>query len=177
MAKATKHARQGVSKHTAVKVDDEEVEQKAKQGAQHGEKREPTAEHILRAECKRQGQEEDDHMNGERHNQNIQRDDDQLALGLGKDQIDAILNFALAAKSTQLLHRQDAERDLNHNGHQVAHDEHADGDRLAQGALEKGELLAVRVPIGRDVEEVGVALRLRDEVRGRVDHGTRDKHT
>ena len=176
-AKTTNDALQAVSKHTAVKVDDEEVEQEAEQGAQRGQEREPTAEHILRAECKRQGQEEYDEMNGQRHYQNIQRYHYELTLGLSKDQIITILNGVLAAKTTQLLHGEDAKRDLDHDWHQVAHDEHAHGDRLAQVGLEKGELLAVRVRIGRDVEEVGVALWLCDEVRGRVDQSTRDEHT
>ena len=177
----TKHARQAVSKHTAVKVEvvDEEVEQEADQGAQHGEEREPASEHVLRSERERQVQEEYDHMNGERHYQNIQRYHYELTLGLGNDRGDCVVmsGFALAAKTTQLLHGKDAERNLDHNGYQVAQDEHAHCDRLAQSALEKDELLAVRVRIGRGVEEVDVAFRLSDEVRRRVDHGTRNEHT
>ena len=118
-------------------------------------------------------------MNGERHTQNVQRYDYELTLGLD-NQCVVVVVYKRAigdAKTMQLLHGQDTEHDLDHNGQQVAHEEYAEGDRLAQGALKKGDLITVRIRIGRDVEEGGVALGPSDEVRGRVDHGTCNEHT
>ena len=110
-------------------------------------------------------------MAGHRHDQNVDGDNDELALGLGDSRISEIRDAKIDAEAAQLPNVQCAERYLGNDGEQIAHDEHAECDRCAEDGFEKGLLNAIVVRHSRygAVEEGGVAFRLGDKICWRVD--------
>ena len=112
-----------------MKEDDEEVEAEAGRRAEQGEESEPPVEHIEPSEQERQVEEKNDEMGRVRHDQYVDGDDDELTLGLGNECVVCFDNkcVVVGAKAAQLLHGERAERDLGHDGQQIA--AHEDRDK------------------------------------------------
>ena len=78
-------------------------------------------------------------MAGNGHDQNVDGDDDELALGLDKARNSDIRNALMTvdAKTAQLLNGECAKDDLGYNGEQIAHNEDRERDRCADRGAEK----------------------------------------
>ena len=114
-----------------------------------------------------------------RHDQYVDGDDDELTLGLGNEYVVCFDNkcVVVGAKAAQLLHGERAERDLGHDGQQIAAHEDRDKQQLSAQSGEKSRPIAIGIACQREIVEVGVAFRSSQEVCGRVDQDTRNEHT
>ena len=100
-----------------MKEDDEEVEARADGYTQHGQEREPAVEHVLQAESERHVAEEYNDVANNWHDQNVNGDDNKLALGLGNARVRFKVRRSVNdAEIVQLAHGYHTERELSDNG-------------------------------------------------------------